>query len=77
MAYKSPKDVGFEEGKAFIRDNSPTPMNEEVPCAWHENNADPEGTHGICERCEFQIYGKWQMSKVPSYVERFRNRKEK
>lgn len=62
----------FEDSRILVQNDE----DEEIQCAWH-GESDPEGTHGICEKCEFQVYGKWQMSKVPSYVERFKEKREK
>lgn len=61
----------FENSTILVQNDE-----EEVPCAWHNPGADPEGSHGICEKCEFKVYGRWKMSKEKSYVERFRDGKK-
>lgn len=64
----------FEDSDVLVMDD------ESTECAWcNEEQGIPQGngSHGSCERCAHRVYARWQMSKVPSYVDRFRDGREK
>ena len=63
----------FEGSDVLVWDD----QDDDMICAWHEREKDPEGSHGICNPCREQLELNYQLHKfnrVPSYVERFRKR---
>ena len=63
----------FEDSDVLVWDE----QDDDMICAWHERERDPEGSHGICKPCREQLELNYQLNKfnrVPSYVERFRKR---
>ncbi len=56
-------------------------LAKQEPCAWHSSPSSEmkeEESHGICERCAMRIdieSTRRQVNKLPSYIERFSNKK--